>query len=357
MGPKNPLRSIKLWFKSHKLIRHSSLVPAIMILSSSYRIATVLTFIVLNLACFFLIAFPQIYSETSNGDWLLSAASDPALAGARSRIYPGEKRKKKLGDGCFHVYLDVGANIGVHTRFLYEPELYPNTKSAISTFNKQFGASRDNQDFCSFGFEPNPAHRERHEKLIAHFKARGWRYHYIGAAVSDSVGNITFYHNQDEAKEEWGFSDHVLNKNAVAETVPKIRLADWIMDEIYDRELPSVVFGDYPDNKPKVVMKIDIESQEYAVLPDLMFSGVLCKTIDFVFGEFHHWNIHYPPDEVTGRGGLELGARETVNFHNELLRGFHSLKHCRTASISAVDDESYLHDGMALLSHDNGTTL
>jgi hypothetical protein len=29
---------------------------------------------------------------------------------------------------------------------------------------------------------------------------------------------------------------------------------------------------------PQVVMKMDIESQEYAVLPDVMFSGTLCKT-------------------------------------------------------------------------------
>eukprot|EP00569_Conticribra_weissflogii_P010753 CAMPEP_0171383662 /NCGR_PEP_ID=MMETSP0879-20121228/36985_1 /TAXON_ID=67004 /ORGANISM="Thalassiosira weissflogii, Strain CCMP1336" /LENGTH=326 /DNA_ID=CAMNT_0011895753 /DNA_START=149 /DNA_END=1126 /DNA_ORIENTATION=+ len=322
---------------------------------STCRIAIILTFAVINVTCFWLFFHPQSYTGTPNGDCLSSSASSTGIDGAKSgnNIFV-EKRKKKLGDGCFHVFLDVGANIGVHTRFLYEPNLYPNTKTAASFFNEQFGTSRDNHDFCAFGFEPNPAHRKRHENLMAHFKAGGLRYHYIGVAVSDSVGNMTFYHNQDEAKEEWGFSDHVLNKDAVAEVVPKIRLADWIMDEIYDREMPSIVLGDYADKKPKVVMKMDIESQEYAVLPDLMFSGVLCKTIDFVFGEFHHWNIHYPPDEVTGRGGLELGARESLKFKNELLRGFHSVKHCRTASISGLEDESYLHDGVALLSYDNG---
>ena len=32
---------------------------------------------------------------------------------------------KRLGDGCYHVFLDVGSNRGVHGRFFYEPELYP----------------------------------------------------------------------------------------------------------------------------------------------------------------------------------------------------------------------------------------
>ena len=28
-------------------------------------------------------------------------------------------------EGCHHAFFDLGANIGVHTRFLFEPELYP----------------------------------------------------------------------------------------------------------------------------------------------------------------------------------------------------------------------------------------
>ena len=30
--------------------------------------------------------------------------------------------KHRQGDGCFHIFLDVGANIGVHGRFLFEME-------------------------------------------------------------------------------------------------------------------------------------------------------------------------------------------------------------------------------------------
>jgi len=34
-------------------------------------------------------------------------------------------QQSKLGDGCYHIFLDVGSNIGIHARFLYEPDRYP----------------------------------------------------------------------------------------------------------------------------------------------------------------------------------------------------------------------------------------
>lgn len=62
-------------------------------------------------------------------------------------------------DGCYHVYLDVGSNIGVQVRKLFQPELYPD--ATISTlFDANFGEDRvRRKDFvCSVGFEPNPHH-------------------------------------------------------------------------------------------------------------------------------------------------------------------------------------------------------
>ena len=35
-----------------------------------------------------------------------------------------------LADGCWHVYLDVGSNIGVQVRKLFEPERYGGARRA-----------------------------------------------------------------------------------------------------------------------------------------------------------------------------------------------------------------------------------
>ena len=39
---------------------------------------------------------------------------------------PGLRKSEiNILDGCYHVYLDVGSNIGVQVRKLYEPRKYP----------------------------------------------------------------------------------------------------------------------------------------------------------------------------------------------------------------------------------------
>ncbi len=194
-------------------------------------------------------------------------------------------------------------------------------------------------------------------------------------AVSDSYGNVTFYHNGDGRKEEIGFGDHrLIGRGAVAEVVPMIRLVDWMREELRGRRLPRRLYGKYGgiygggDGAPKVVVKMDIESMEYKVLPDLMFSGVLCREVDFIYGEFHDWPVDYEAEEggVTGngsghgsvggdsrgstrkRGELHLKKGEVMVFQRELIRAFDSVKDCRTKEFFYFDDESYPHDGVPL---------
>ena len=71
-------------------------------------------------------------------------------------------RRRKLGDGCYHVFLDVGAKIVIHTRFLYEPHRYPDSMTSVAAFAEKFGSQRDNRDYCVFAFEPNPKFEQRH---------------------------------------------------------------------------------------------------------------------------------------------------------------------------------------------------
>ena len=62
-------------------------------------------------------------------------------------------------DGCYHVYLDVGTNVGIQIRKLYEPEKYPNA-SIHKFFDEHFKRNNvsSSRHICAIGFEPNPRH-------------------------------------------------------------------------------------------------------------------------------------------------------------------------------------------------------
>ena len=256
----------------------------------------------------------------------------------------------RLGDGCFHVFLDVGANIGVHGRFLFEPEKYPKARIARSIFDSEFGPDRDNRVICSFEFEPNPAHQEQLGKRVRAYRAMGWRYEYIQAAAGDFDGYMDFHHNADEEKEEWGFSvKKLVEGNTEVEKVPVLRLSSWIKQHITERLIPPFPFGHKSNHTPTVVMKMDIEGSEYVVLPDLIFSGALC-TIDFLFGEFHPW---FAPMNFSGQK-IELETRrDAANLGQLLIKIIGTSRKCKTR-FKYLDDESYLHDGIPLPSL-NGT--
>lgn len=266
------------------------------------------------------------------------------------------KDNTKLADGCHHVFIDVGANLGVHSRFLFEPDQYRNATTALAVFEKYFGATRDYRDVCAFSFEPNPAHWPRHEQLAAAYQAVGMRYYPIHAGVSDMDGNMSFYHEQHNRNEEWGFS--VRDNGGREEVVPVIRLASWLRDQILDRQLPDHVYGADTNkaDKPKVVMKMDIEGMELIVLPDLITSGVLCQTVDYLFMELHWWSLVLtpPPRSASSdaglRGGLSLpkGGVASRDYAKHLIQAFHAPRsgECRTEAIDLLDDESYLHDGV-----------
>ena len=124
-----------------------------------------------------------------------------------------------------------------------------------------------------------------------------------------------------------------------------MRLSSWIADNVLSRKMPETVHGRY-ENGPKIVMKLDIEGSEYVVLPDLISSGVLCQ-LDFVFMEFHSskmpFNEYYP--------GLDVplqNQQQAYNFEIGLVGIVKSFSRTCKVRLKIMDDESYLHDGVAL---------
>jgi hypothetical protein len=251
----------------------------------------------------------------------------------------------KDADGCYHIFVDGGANIGVHGRFLYEPNMYPDAKVAHKLYNYTFGPpeTRDNRDFCVFELEANPAHYPQLKEKEDAYARLGWRYKVMNVGLSDRYETITFYGRNDEYYNEWGFSTKKFFDGAKQVDVPTIRLSSWLKEHVLPRKLPSKVYGQYNKDGPVILVKLDIEGSEFVVLPDLISSGVFCD-LDLVFGELHGKNAPY------NFPGLDVPLQtqeQAKDFERVIVNMIKSLRMCK-ASFLIEDDESYVHDGVPL---------
>ncbi len=187
----------------------------------------------------------------------------------------------KLANGCRHVYVDMGTNIGHQIRKVYQPDLYPdNPTEAI--FANHFGEHRDS--VCAFGFEANPVHENRLKLLEKSFQTWGKRvYIFTSTVVSTTCSNVTFYEDPGaKAHNQWGASLTTATiadkKHLTSVTVPAIDMAQWLFDEVLDRTIPPGTLS------PSIVMKSDIEGHDMTVLSHLLARGILCH-ISLVYGE------------------------------------------------------------------------
>jgi hypothetical protein len=108
---------------------------------------------------------------------------------------PKPARRARLADGCRHVYLDVGTNMGVQIRKIHEFSFFNSTVDAetgkryVDFFDSNLKRSaaelwythyfgpphlREHGEVCSFGFEPNPKHASWLGSLQKCYQARGW---------------------------------------------------------------------------------------------------------------------------------------------------------------------------------------
>ena len=108
-------------------------------------------------------------------------------------------------DGCYHVYIDLGTNVGIQIRKLYEPKLYPEAKlhEIFETYFKRNQTSMTH--ICTVGFEPNPSHEETLKKLSEAYRGCDWNVNiFTRTAVSDREGQVYFYTDHEPENLEWG---------------------------------------------------------------------------------------------------------------------------------------------------------
>ena len=127
---------------------------------------------------------------------------------------------------CKHVYLDVGTNLGVQIRKLYEPSLYVGVDPRMKRFAKTVGLGEEptaeewqagivkglafwnstsqvlpifDEYFgrvprcgvCAIGVEPNPRHSPRHAQVQAALRTAGFGALWLSATAADVVDGTT----------------------------------------------------------------------------------------------------------------------------------------------------------------------
>ena len=235
---------------------------------------------------------------------------------------------------CNSVYMDLGSNIGVQVKKLYEPEKYPLVSQKykrqkqmeveqlyIEAFGTQSSHKNSTESVCALGFEPNPKHYRKLKHLEKAYDAKGWRVHFFPYAVSDENKFVTLYTENDSKKEDWGAT--IFKKNSIKGSISSYLVQSISLSHFINTYLKGI---------PIKLMKIDIEGAEFAVLTDLLFNELLCqRCIGTIYIEFH---------------SLYDRNRASRLFFSktDILMKIKSQTKCQPTKVLVLDDETYLHD-------------
>lgn len=221
--------------------------------------------------------------------------------------YPATREQQQRSLRCDMAYVDLGTNVGIQVRKLYEPHLYPRGK-ILPKFTEYLGNVTERRArVCSFGFEPNPRHAKRLQDLEAAYRALGWDVTiFTSSAAGAEDGTVYFKSDGDFANEEWGSTVASTQANDDDISVSQISLPRFFRDYLR---------WDDGDDGHVILMKVDIEGMDEEVLHALLVHGQLCR-VAYAYVE------HVTP--------------EGIALINKMLRD----GRCKTV-IEFMDDERY----------------
>jgi FkbM family methyltransferase len=223
-------------------------------------------------------------------------------------------------EACIHHFLDLGSNAGVQIRKLYEPDRFMQSSSSsykrprkggdtlspssaaskgskfqsqlMQAFDEFFGPAGKsrNRAVCAYAFEPNPIHAPRLSEMEAIYASLGWNMKYFPYAVGHRNGSFPLLRENSRFDQA-----AVLVKNASLFKHSKIGAHNTVQVDVIDlvefiesrisKSGPRLHIED--TNAGRVIIKMDIEGEEYKLLPNLIASGVLCRHVDAIYVEYH----------------------------------------------------------------------
>mmetsp|Transcript_46795 Transcript_46795/g.135379 ORF Transcript_46795/g.135379 Transcript_46795/m.135379 type:complete len:320 (-) Transcript_46795:106-1065(-) len=260
----------------------------------------------------------------------LSYGSSAPAAATRTTLPSG------MLQACTKIYLDMGSNMGVQVRKLFEPEHYPGAE-VLPIFDRFFGLPAERRrpsnesGLCAVGFEASPEWAGRLQRVEKAYKdAKGWSASFVvPAAVSDRDNETVTFHygnNWGPYQDVWAGIATEYKQAPKATKVPTLDMAAFVAEQIVPLSSKNVT----------VVGKVDIEGSEYVILPKLLKEGLLCAgTIDVLFIEFHEQKP----------AGYEQYSPEALKA--QISKGEHCAGRSPTQIID-LDDESFGADGAPL---------
>jgi hypothetical protein len=182
---------------------------------------------------------------------------------------------------CTELYIDMGTNIGVQPRKLYEPKCYPKS-SSIHMFQKVFGKwAVQHRSVCTIGFEPNKRHASRLVKVERHLMGLGARVKmFTATGIGGHDGNATFFtdNNPEKGKASRGAPGKKAKKHR-PQGAPRGK-----GNPVTVVSLHSILGAVQDYGRVKTLLiKLDIEGGEYEALGNAAANKVLCSAANKTF--------------------------------------------------------------------------
>jgi len=248
---------------------------------------------------------------------------------------------------CKKILLDVGSNIGVNIRKLYEPKKYDGAK-LLPFFEKYFGepawrrTAAGKSGVCALGFEPNGEHTERLSAIEKAYNDNGWHVHFYPFAAWSSEGKMALNKTADDEK--------FVNMGDLTKRGAHLSMAQDSKGKVSKRSLVRTVnLADFVSSLPDAtvqLMLMDIEGAEYDTLAQMMMDKKLCRnTIQHMLIETHNWgDISRWGNGSSFKKGVQ--PRSMVALH-ERVSQMGQLKWCghdNVTAVSKLDDDTFPKD-------------
>ena len=251
-------------------------------------------------------------------------------------------------DGCYHIYIDAGSNIGNSIRKIFEPEKYPDAL-LLPIYDKYFGTIENRRSkpskysgnmVCAVGFEPNPFHTLHLKKLETAYQKCGWNIKMMTrTGISHNKGESRYYQEKYQ-DEDFNLSGGILSPNlSVSKNknqsnvitkenkINLVQLSDFLKNVVSERKLPMYNAA----SPPKLVIKMDIEGSEVDVIPDLIFTGGL-QFVNSIMVEWHE-RLEKLPERIKSQKIL----KEVIENLSEYSRTMNTFDF----NLVNIDDETY----------------